>query len=101
MNWNTLYRNFLTPRVILEILRGETENWTLEEWRAALIRIPILDVKKIAVHIILDHTGSLGRAVVSEVLIRRSIAKAEAIGSDCFCVYHDCDIKDCPAGEHD
>ena len=96
-----LLPNLLTPRVIGEILRGEVRDWTLGDWYASLIRFPIRDATTIAVRAILDWTGGLGRAVAIEVLIRRSSAKATAIGADVFCVYHDCDVLECPPGEHD
>ena len=96
-----LYRNLLVPGAIRDIASGEASNWTFDDWYAALVKFPIVDMKHIAVQIILNHTGDLGRSVVTTVLLRRTVSKMKAMRSEYWCVYHDCDSKQCPAGSHE
>lgn len=93
-------QRLLTPGIIGEILRGETDDWSRADW-AAVTRFPVIDLEILTVHFLLDHTGRLGKSLISEVLLRRSMAKAKSTGSNVFCVYHDCDLKNCPPGTHE
>ncbi len=93
-------RNSFVVGVLRDVLSGEVRSWTRWDWYAAVVRFPLLDARRMLATFLLDHTGALGREIQSEVLYRRSLAKATAIGSDCFCVFHDCDARDCPAGKH-
>lgn len=95
-----LYRNLLTPGIVREVIEGSVREWTWADLVAAA-RCPLRDLRRIAVWFLLDYTGSFGDAIHAEVITRRSVTKARAIGSECFCCYHDCDTKDCPPGEHE
>lgn len=73
--------------------------WTWEDWLATP-QIVFLDARRWLVQKLLD--GPLGNAILSEIGFRQALAHARAIGSECYCVYHRCDSKDCPAdGSHD
>ena len=72
--------------------------WTRGDWGAVPV-ILLHDARHWLARWLLD--GPLGRAIESEVGYRQMLAHATAMGSDCFCVYHDCDTKDCPPGAHE
>jgi len=101
VNKKRAFPNSLTANAFRRFLRGEEREWTAGDWYVVLVKFPVVDIEEIATHLLLDYTGRFGRHIASTVLLRRSLAKADAIGSECFCIYHDCDSKDCPPEAHD
>jgi hypothetical protein len=83
----------ITAAITADVLSGEAWNWSRADWRA-VPKLILHDVERFVATVILDHT-SFGRALTSEVLLRRSFDRAKASGADVFCVYHDCDIHRC------
>lgn len=94
------FRNLMTPGLVSDALSGDSVEWATGDWRTVL-HVLLWDAKHLTACFLIDGTGGLGHYITSEVLRRRSLAKAQAIGSECFCVFHDCDSKDCPEGFHD
>lgn len=66
----------------------------------AVPKIVAMNMREAAARFILDKT-KLGDAIRVELSTRWHSARAEALGSSCYCVYHACDVKDCPPGFHD
>lgn len=61
----------------------------------AVPKIAIWEAQKWLANLLVDHTR-FGEIVAGEVMFRYHAHRAAELGSDCYCVWHSCDMKDCP-----
>lgn len=53
------------------------------------------DVRRWFANLLIDHT-KFGGVVAGEVMQRYHLRRMEELGSSCYCIWHSCDVKDCP-----
>lgn len=96
-------RQEISPQKRLEEVAGEILLDCTAKWKTEII--DCLTNEEIKEYLALNSdiatcTISLEKEMKSALVSRRHFARATEVGMP-YCVYHDCNMKDCPTGFHD